>query len=121
MLLNLLDGHFNAMFYSLIAFAAYMVISSRRRFPPSDQSKAWDFASGLAEFLHDNASRVMVLSAFVVLVVLGYRLTDDPASRAKFIDFCQSKATDAFTAFLTLTVANRLTNGSNGNGNTPHT
>jgi hypothetical protein len=116
-LLSLLDGHFNAIFFSLLAGAAYFVYSSRRRFPDCDKAHLWDFASGIGDFLHENASRLLVLAVFAVLLAFAYHAAGDP-NKGKFAEFCQSKAGEAFAAFLSLIVASRMTGT---NGNTPHT
>lgn len=119
-LLEVFSSHFGAIAALVVGLAA--VALTRRRFPDCDKaSRLWDLADGFFGFLHDNAGRVLVLAVFLVLLGLAYHAAGDP-SKAKFAEFCQSKAGEAFASFLSLIVGARLagTNGNgNGNGNKP--
>ena len=68
----------------------------------------------MGDFLSHNASRLLVLAAFVALLIFAHHSAAHP-EEASFSAFCTSKAGECLAAFLALITGGVLA-GGNGNG-----
>ena len=70
----------------------------------------------LAEFFHENATKLLILGVFLLLVIFAHHAYAHNEKEA-FASYCLSKSGEAFAAFLGLVTGRALAGGKNGNGN----